>query len=396
MVDAQRVVATEEELIARARELVPFVRARADRAEAERRMPAETDRAFRETGLYRALQPAEFGGLELRYGVHTELAAEIARGCPSSAWVLGVTICHAFIFGMFPPQAQAEFWGGDPGATLATSFFADRASAVRERDGFRLDGRWKYSSGVDHAQGIILMAAVTPPGGGAPEPYFLFAPREAYRIEDTWHAAGLIGTGSNDVLLDGLFIPAHRALPVLETATGATPGGAYHRGYLYRLPLFAIFGYTLIGTALGAVRGALEALTAEMVDRASVTRVKLREQQSVQLRVAEAQAELDAAWALLRADRDGFTAAGLAGELPDAALRVRYRLHLGYAAKLCVQATERLYPLVGAQGMAANHPLQRAARDVHAVAQHIGLVWDVQAINYGAVALGLEAPDKRI
>lgn len=395
-VENKRIAGEEARLIARAKELVPLVRGRADAAEAARRIPTATDRDFRAAGFYRALQPRMFGGLELPYGVHTELAAEIARGCPSSGWVLGVIMSHAFIFGMLPLQAQEELWGHDPDATVATSFFPDVVTAVREGDGFRLRGRWKFSSGVDHAQAVLLMATAPPSeAGDRPEPFFLFVPHGDYRIEDTWHAAGLIATGSNDVLVDDAFVPAHRALPVLLTATGQTPGGLAH-GPLYRLPLFALFGYTLIGPALGGVQGALDALADGLRDRASVIGVRLREQQSVQLRIAEAQAELDAARELIAADRRRFTAAAHASEHPDVARRVRYRMHLAFAARLCVAAIERLVPLLGAQGIAANHPVQRAARDVHAVAQHIGLAWDVQATNYGAVALGLDPPDRRV
>ena len=117
---------TEARLLDRARDLMPVVQARATEAEKQRRIPAETDREFREAGFYRVLQPAAFGGLELSYGFHTQLAEEIGKGCPSSAWILGVIACHSWIFGMFPPEAQREFWSGpsgDPSATLATSFF---------------------------------------------------------------------------------------------------------------------------------------------------------------------------------------------------------------------------------------------------------------------------------
>jgi hypothetical protein len=98
----------------------------------------------------------------------------------------------------------------------------------------------------------------------------------------------------------------------------------------------------------------------------------------------------------VREDRGRINAAAAARSLPEIAERVAYRLHLGYAAKLCVSAMERLYPLGGARFIDPYNPLQRAWRDTHAVAQHIGLVWDIQAINYGAVRLGLEYPDKRV
>jgi alkylation response protein AidB-like acyl-CoA dehydrogenase len=386
---------SEAELKERARALLPGIRARADAAEQNRHVPEASFRTFREAGFFRLLQPRCFGGFELSYGAHTEISAEIARACPSSGWVVGVLACHAWIFGMFPQAAQRSLWEEDPAAVIATSFLPERASVARESGGFRVSGRWKFSSGAAHCQGIIVMAML-PRQGGPPDAYFLFLPRRHYRIEDNWNAAGLIATGSDDVVIENVFVPDHCALPVMDTAGGRSPGSAFHGNPLYALPLFAVFPFTLIGTALGAVAGALDFLADALSLRASVMQVKLAEQPSVQMRIAEAQAELDAAWALVREDRVRINEAATARRLPEIAERVAYRLHLGYAAKLCVSAIERLYPLGGARFIDPHNPLQRAWRDTHAVAQHIGLVWDIQAINYGAVRLGVECPDKRV
>ena len=384
-----------EALIARARALAPIVAERASGAEAARRLPSETHAAFRDAGFYRVLQPGAFGGLEMEYGTHTELAAEVARGCPSSGWAVGVTASHGWIFGMFPPEAQAEFWETDPQAIIATSFMPTSFKVAREGDGFRIEGRWSFSSNVDHCAAALLLLPV-PRENGPPDTYFMFVPAADYRVDDVWHAAGLMATGSNDIVVPGCFVPAHRTLLLAETANGQTPGGRFHKSPLYRMPLFCTFGHTLIGTALGAVAGALDAIVEDLATRASTAKVRLREQQAVQLRVAEANAELDAAWALVRQDRALINARARADSLPDPGARTTYRLHLGYAAKLCVQAMERLYPLGGARGMDAGNPVQRAWRDVHAVANHIGLVWDLQAANFGAVRLGLPCPDPRL
>jgi 3-hydroxy-9,10-secoandrosta-1,3,5(10)-triene-9,17-dione monooxygenase len=389
---------TEAALLERARRLVPTLRERAAEAERQRRMPAETDRDFREAGFYRVLQPKMFGGHELDYGTHTELAAEVARGCPSSGWALGITAAHAWIFGMFPPEAQKEFWGADPQAAIATSFFGEKVSVAREAGGFRLKGRWKFSSNIDHCQAAVLLAVLPPPGGsGRPSVYFLFLPRRDYRIEDTWNAAGLTATGSNDIVVEDALVPERYALDIATSTAGKTPGGLFHAGPAYRLPMFAVFPHTLIGAAVGAAQGAVEHVVEMLQGRAAaVSQIKVREQQAVQIRVAEATAEINAARALLRQDRARFNRLARAGQMPEQTERAEYRLHLGYACKLCVNAVERLYPLGGAQGLSAADPLQRAWRDAHAVSSHIALVWDIQAATYGAVRLGLPCPDPRI
>ena len=85
-----------------------------------------------------------------------------------------------------------------------------------------------------------------------------------------------------------------------------------------------------------------------------------------------------------------------AQQMPDDATRQQFRLNVGYAAKLTVQAVERLMPVVGGRGLELHNGFQRAWRDVHAVAQHIALVWDVQALNYASQRLGLSSGDPKI
>src|ERR1700730_16869155 len=152
--------AAEAGLIDQARALAPVWRERAAIAEEMRRIPDETHAVFRDAGFYRVLQPARYGGLEARYGLHTMVAAALARGCVSSGWAASITACHAWIFGMFPQAAQDEFWGADPQAALASSFLAVQPQVTPESSGIRLSGRWRFSSNVDHCQGVILQAMV--------------------------------------------------------------------------------------------------------------------------------------------------------------------------------------------------------------------------------------------
>ncbi len=384
--------AAESALIERARAMAPALRERAAAAEAMRRIPEVTHAEFRDAGFYRVLQPARYGGLEARYGLHTMLAAETARGCASSAWALSVTACHGWILGMFPRRAQDEFWGEDPTRAVASSFLPVGPKLAPESGGIRLSGRWRFSSNVDHCDGAILLAML-PGAGGAPT--FLLVHRDQYEIEDTWHTVGLVATGSNDIVIKDALVPGHRMLDVIATRDGSAPGAEANRHHLYRVPLFACLPHSLIGPAFGAALGAVDQIVAELGGRTTVTNVRLAEQQTIQSRIAEAAAELEAARALLQVDRGRINDMGRAGELPDDATRLQYRLNVGYAAKLCVQAVERLMPVVGGRGLELNHAFQRAWRDVHAVAQHIALVWDLQALNYAAMRLGLKAGDPK-
>jgi 3-hydroxy-9,10-secoandrosta-1,3,5(10)-triene-9,17-dione monooxygenase len=295
---------------------------------------------------------------------------------------------------MFPRLAQDEFWSHDPARAVASSFLPVGPKLSPESGGIRLSGRWRFSSNVDHCDGAILLATVAAPAALAP--YFLLLHREQYEIEDTWRTVGLAATGSNDIVVSDALVPAHRMLDVIATRDGRAPGAEANANHLYRLPLFACLPHSLIGAALGAALGAVDQIVADLAGRSSVASVRLAEQQTIQARIAEAAAELEAARALLQVDRARINDMGRSLQLPDTATRLQYRLNVGYAAKLCVQAVERLMPVVGGRGLELHHAFQRAWRDVHAVAQHIALVWDMQALNYAAARLGLAAGDPKI
>ncbi|HET7766387.1 MAG TPA: acyl-CoA dehydrogenase family protein [Burkholderiales bacterium] len=376
-----------EHLVALAREMAPDLLARARQTEERRRIADDTARAFADAGFFRVLQPSRYGGLEMDYGTHTRLAVEIGRGCASSAWVLSVIASHSWLLGMFPPEAQDEVWAKDPEALVATSFLGVDPKAEPAPGGVALSGRWKFSSGVDLCRWAILMI---------PDARFALVPLALARIEDTWYASGLAGTGSNDIVVEELFVPAHRVVAIERLKGGPTPGSAVNPGYLYRMPVFGTFPFTLIGPALGAARGAFDAVAGGLAGRKSAAQVRLAEQQSVQLRLARVAAHIDAADATVLQLLEACVRDARAGAIPSLSERARCRLDLGFAAELCVRAMENLMPLTGGRGLLAGDPVQRAWRDVHAVAQHVALVWDVQAGLYGPVRLGLPCPDPKL
>ncbi len=387
---------TRDDIIARARDMVPTLRERAHKTETLRRLPEETDRDFHDAGFYRILQPAAYGGLELDFGTQTELAVELCVGCASSGWVASLTACHAWIFGMFPPEAQDDVWGANPDATISSSFLPLSTRVQRVDGGLKVSGRWGFSSGVDYCAWTFLLMDVDAEEGGGKERVFAAAPLSECTIEDTWRTTGLAGTGSNDIVVDDLFIPAHRVVRVMDLQSGTTPGSAVNPGYLYRLPQHSTFSFNIVGNAIGAARGAVQAVIAELTSRTTVTGAKLAEQASVHLRIAEAEAGIAAAYALVMQNRDEIARDAKAGKMPPVETRARYRRDNAFAAKLCVEAVDRVYPIAGGRGIAADNPVNRAWRDVHAVAHHIGVTWDVHGSASGALAVGQPSLDPRL
>ena len=103
-----------------------------------------------------------------------------------------------------------------------------------------------------------------------------------------------------------------------------------------------------------------------------------------------------AARVIVEGHADDINRLGRAFKAPETMSRAAWRRDLGYAAIMCSRAMERIFPLLGGRGLATGDPIQRAWRAVHAVAQHIGLVWDVQASRFGAIAAGLPCPDPKL
>ena len=381
---------TEAEIITRARAMLPELRQRAAEVEALRRLPDDLNRAFAKAGFYKIMQPRHYGGLELDFGTQTELGCELGRACGSASWVATITCCHAWLAGMFPKEAQDEVWGDDPDATLSSSFMAVGPQVERVPGGWRVSGRWKFSSGVDHCQWAAVMLPIPP------KVNFALLRLAECRIEDVWHSVGLAGTGSNDIVAENVFLPEHRLLDTEAVKGGPTPGSAVNDHYLYRLPLLSPFTFNIVGNGLGLARGIAETVIDGLQVQKSRAGSPVAQNQSIQLRVAESTAEIDAAHALVFKDRDEIVRKGRANEPFTLADRVRYRRDVAFAGQLCVRAAERLFPILGARGLMSDHPVQRAWRDLRAVSHHLAMTWDIQGSLYGAVILGLPSPDPRI
>ncbi|MBT5048188.1 MAG: hypothetical protein HOM58_06780, partial [Rhodospirillaceae bacterium] len=151
-----------------------------------------------------------------------------------------------------------------------------------------------------------------------------------------------------------------------------------------------------IGAALGAARGAVDMVAEGLAGRQTVTQVNLAEQQSVQLRIAQSAALAETAWNALQPVRHSINEDARNNIVPDIMTKAQNRLILGQSAKLCTEAMDHLFPLLGGRGLAKGNAVQRAWRDVHAVGQHVGLVWDIQAGQFGRIKLGLECPDPKL
>ena len=382
------------ELIQRAQDLVPVLRERAEATEKNRTIPAETHAEFQDAGFYRIYQPEAFGGLEMDIGLMVDLAAELGRGCGSSAWIFTNLALHGLVNGMKDAKAQQELWGDDPRTLIASAYPGKDAHVEAVDSGIVVDGVWNYSSGVDFAGWVNLQIFLRPEDGPA-EHRFALVPKSDYQIIDDWFVTGLAGTGSRSIAMKKVFIPDYRMISSLDMHGGPTPGSAVNPGNLYKIPFWGVGAKLFTAPPLGIARGALELTEEDIESRASGFGAKLAEQPAILLRISESAAEIEAAWALLARDCAAAEAMTGAGEIPSLPQRTAWRRNNAYAVVLCMRATDRLYGLAGMRGMEPSSHVQRCWRDVHAAASQVAINWDTQAINYGRARFGLPFSDPR-
>jgi 3-hydroxy-9,10-secoandrosta-1,3,5(10)-triene-9,17-dione monooxygenase len=383
--------AAYDAMLDRARDLVPTLRERASRTEKLRGMPAETVEDLHRTGLFRALQPRRVGGSEFDYVALVDIAAILAEGDASVGWVFGNLASHHWMLAMFPERAQETIWNEDCDALIASSFVFPAGRATRVDGGYRVGGRWPFSSGVGPSSWNMVGAIVTSEDEATGAEYRIFlVNRSDYTILDTWEVAGLAGTGSNDIEFKNLFVPDHMTLAVADIAGGPTPGSEANPGALYEVPVFALFPFVLSGAALGNAQGCLDTFVEGARVRASrYNLAKLADFQAIQIKIASASAKIDAARKIMRSACIDAMAHAREGRIPDLAEKTRYRRDGAFSVGLCTEAVATLFSASGAGGLYMDAPMQRQFRDAHAINAHIAFNFDAAGSNFGRVALGL-------
>ena len=247
-------IPSKADLLARAEALVPILAERAQICEDLRRVPDETVEDFVDAGFYRIAQPRLFGGYEHSPVVLFEVAMVLAKGCPSSAWCACLIGVHNWEAGLMDPRAATDLWGEDDTARFSSSY-APFGIVAPVDGGWELSGRWPWSSGCDHCQWAIL-GAIHRPERGPPDSLALLVPKTDYEIIDTWHVAGLKGTGSKDIELSPTFVPEYRVHRFADSYAMNNKGAAEFTSPIYQLPFGIVFGMCLSSVALGIAKGA--------------------------------------------------------------------------------------------------------------------------------------------
>jgi 3-hydroxy-9,10-secoandrosta-1,3,5(10)-triene-9,17-dione monooxygenase len=387
MLDATKIPAAEE-MVARARALIPTLSDRVLQGERERRLPAQTIADLQKAGLFRVLQPKRWGGYEVDILTYFECQMALGEADLSVAWVYGVVGVHPWLLALYDDRAAADVWGADD-STLICSSLMPVGTALPADGGFRLSGHWKYASGCEHTQWAFLGAV--PPGGALEERRIFLVPRSDFEIVDVWRVAGLKGTGSHDIVVKDAFVPAHRAVTFSDNFRGWGPGLATNTGPLYRLPFGQVFFRGVSTGAIGALQGMLNAYLdygKKRISRLSGTPTS--EDPLIQQTCAETACALDEMKTILHRNFRNLETYAARGEMPPLKLRMEYKFHNAWVAERCTLLAARLFKATGTVGIFEDQPYGRVLADINTARQHISNQFEANGRSYGAALFGVE------
>lgn len=375
-------------------ELLPRFAERAHDVDEACVLPESTISELREAGVFRMLQPARWGGLEADPVDFLRVVRAISGVCGSTGWVAGVVGVHPWQISLFPPEAQEEVWGEGPDV-LVSSAYAPVGRLAEADGGFRLTGRWSFSSGCNHVDWALLGAMRSGVDGRPIDFVTCLVPRRELTVVDVWNPVGLRGTGSNDLVVEDVFVPGHRVLRNFEHRQLRGPGQAINPGPLYRLPFGAIFTSAIATPVVGAVAGCYEAYVAAMRDRTrlSLGGGRMAEDQFAQVSVARAASEIDAAVLQMERNISELYAHAVAGREIPAELRLRTRRDQVRGTERALEAVNILFKTAGGSSLARGNPIERAWRDAHAGSVHVANDVERTLALYGKGVFGLTVED---
>lgn len=381
------------ELIESARKMIPALRARSAQAERDMKIPDETIAEMQAAGLFKAMQPKRHGGFEVDPRTFFEIQRALAEGCMSTAWIYGVMGVHPWQLARYPAAAQQDVWGENQD-TLVGSTYMPVAKVTPVEGGYRISGRWGFSSGCEHCQWTLL-GGILPAdenGEGMEHGTFL-VPLSDYRIERNWDVLGLRGTGSHDIVVEDAFVPAHRVQRTNNSAPEATPGLQENTNPIFAIPFAQVFTRAVSGSALGALQGAIKEFCDNAAKHIGKHGAKTAEDPVAQDVVADAILTLDMLKLVLDRNYGELLDIAQKGEIPDVEMRLLYRYQSAYVTNTCAEKVSALLKSMAASGLYKTNPVERIFRDIHQARGHIANNMAAYARAYGTVQLGLPNPD---
>lgn len=352
-------------------------RARLGEFDRQRHISRDVIDAFKAHGVYRALVPSRFGGLECSPGEFCEMIERISHADGSAGWVASFGMSPVYLAAL-PLDTVASLYRNDPNTVFAGGIFPPQPAEV-VAGGFKVNGRWKYSSGSIGAD--IVGVGIAPRNGDKLDlPRLAVMPRSQARVEETWDTVGLLGTGSHDLVVENVVVG--------EEWTFVRGGQPNLDEPFFRYPSLSFATQVLSVVGLGVARAALDELSGMASGRISVTGAPaLADRPLAQVDVAKSEAALRSARAFFYESIEQAWGHVLAGDPVPAEVVNLLRLSSTHASRIAAEVARRAQMLSGMTGIYNESPLARCVNDAQVVTQH-AFMGDVTYQNAGAMFFG--------
>lgn len=373
--------------------LTDLITSHAAATEQSRRVAEPVIQALTDAGLFKLAQPRRLGGNEVPVRDFVEINSLIARADGATGWVTTLINVCAWMVGTFPERAQNDVWGDDPDARVC-GVLTPSATAAYEDGGLRVTGSWGFASGSLHAQWALLGLPIVDDEGAQTDQGLALVPMTDLTIEDTWHVAGMRGTGSHTLVADDVLVPGHRIISISQAIEGHY-GTEHTDELLYRSAFVSTLSIVLAGAMTGMARGALDYVLGSLAKGKGITYTfydNSVNSGSTQIAMAEAAELIDTAMLHMARCADSIDQAARNGVYLTMLERARARMDTGYIARTTREAVDMLMSVQGAGGFAEVSPLQRYWRDLNTASRHAVVSPGIASELYGRVLLGVKEP----
>ncbi len=380
---------TRGALVERALSVADMVREFEQESDLMRVLRPQSVKALRDAELFKVIQPQRIGGFEMDLPTLHAVTMALGTGCAATGWVYLVTGAHTWVLGMFPEAAQDELKADDPD-TFIPGTLASQGKAQIVDGGVRISGRWQFASGCDYGRWGLFAAVRSDSTPEDPKHVHVLVPNTDYMIEDTWYTMGLRGTGSKDVIMDDVFVPAYRTMPTGDLFNGISEAACAHHSFVYQFPVLSSLTYLLTAPVLSLARR----IYAEYIDMTVSRRDRYdgsskMKKAPVHLRIAESWAEIQSAELMVQDISRIFDTALAKRERFDIDTRVEVKWRASYAIHLCRRAADRLFDSAGANSIYDRSALLPLVQSLHTASHHAATDFDNNATSFGSQKLGL-------
>lgn len=349
--------------------LLPEISQRATEIEAARQLPSDLAEKLAQAGAYNLSKPASLDGLELPPLDFLKLIETLSEADASVGWCSMIAVTSSLAAAYLDDNSAKEIFG--PEHVITGGVFAPMGKAEDIGDHYLLSGRWQWGSGSPNCSWLGGGAMIFKNGelqkfdNGAPYHRMLYFPVEEVEFVDTWHVAGMQGTGSGDFQVNNIRVPKEKSVSFIADRPR-------EQGALYKFPLFGLLALGVCSVALGNARAALEEIRSIAINKKTpgVSR-SMAQRATVQADIAKATANLSGAFHFLEDAISKSWEEALGGDELTLVSRGNLRLACAHATETAAEVCKIAYTLGGGAAVYKTSSLQRRFRDAHVATQHI-------------------------